>query len=171
MQSAVSRNFIMNSAYLLTGGNLGERHIALETAAAYVAIDCGRVTTTSSIYETEPWGNRDQPAFLNQVLQINTSLSARELLNRLLCIEEKMGRKRKEKYGPRLIDIDLLFFNSDIIRLPHLHVPHPEMLNRKFVMKPLAEIAPEFVHPVYQLPMKTLVLQCQDKLYVKKFLR
>lgn len=159
----------MNSAYLLTGGNVGDRLQNLTTAAKNIADHCGPVIHASSIYETEPWGNSLQPAFLNQVLMVDTSLSARALLNQILRIEETMGRKRKEKYGPRIIDIDLLFYNSDIIRLPHLHVPHPEMLNRRFVMQPLEEIAPEFVHPVFQLPLKKLLLQCEDKLDVKKF--
>ena len=159
----------MNSAYLLTGGNVGDRLQNLTIAAKHIAEHCGPVIHASSIYETEPWGNRLQPAFLNQVLIVDTSLSARALLEQILRMEVTMGRKRKEKYGPRIIDIDLLFYNSDIIRLQHLQVPHPEMLKRRFVMQPLAEIAPEFVHPVFQLPLKTLLLQCEDKLDVKKF--
>jgi 2-amino-4-hydroxy-6-hydroxymethyldihydropteridine diphosphokinase len=159
----------MNSAYLLTGGNVGDRLQFLITASKNIANDCGSIVKTSSIYETEPWGNKDQPAFLNQVLVVSTSFSARYLLNQILQIEETMGRIRKEKYGPRIIDIDLLFFNSDIIRLQHLRVPHPEMMKRRFVMMPLAEIAPDFIHPVYQLPLKSLLLQCDDKLDVKKF--
>src|SRR5687768_12743928 len=107
----------MNSAYLLTGGNLGNRLQNLQTAATHIDEQCGRVVKASSLYETAPWGQSDQPAFLNQVLLVNTSLSARALLNQILHIEEMMGRKRTGKYGPRVIDIDLLFFNSDIIRL------------------------------------------------------
>ncbi len=160
----------MNSAYLLTGGNVGDRQRNLAAAADHITRECGPVVKSSAVYETAPWGNSRQPAFLNQVLLVQTSLPARKLLNQLLIIEERMGRKREEKYGPRLIDIDLLFFNADIIRLPHLHVPHPEMLKRRFVMQPLAEIAPEFIHPVLQLPLKTLLLQCTDTLDVKKFL-
>ena len=160
----------MNSAYLLTGGNLGNRLQNLQTAATHIDEHCGRVVKASSFYETAPWGQSDQPAFLNQVLLVNTSLSARALLNQILHIEEMMGRKRTGKYGPRVIDIDLLFFNSDIIRLQHLHVPHPEMLKRRFVLQPLAEIATDFIHPEAQMPVKTLLLQCKDKLSVKKFL-
>ncbi len=160
----------MNSAYLLTGGNVGDRSENLVAAAAHITRVCGPVVKSSTVYETAPWGNSSQPAFLNQVLLVKTALPARKLLNALLGIEEMMGRKREEKYGPRLIDIDLLFFNSDIIRLPHLHVPHPEMIKRRFVMQPLAEIAPEFIHPVLQLPVKTLLQQSEDKLDVKKFL-
>ena len=160
----------MNSAYLLTGGNVGDRSANLLAAAGHISRVCGQVVQSSPVYETAPWGNSLQPAFLNQVLLVQTALPARQLLNGLLSIEALMGRKREEKYGPRLIDIDLLFFNSDIIRLPHLHVPHPEMLKRRFVMQPLAAIAPDFIHPVFQLPVKTLLQQCEDKLDVKKFL-
>ena len=160
----------MNSVYLLTGGNVGDRSGNLLAASNHINGLCGPVVKSSAVYETAPWGNSHQPAFLNQVLLVQTGLPARKLLTMLLKIEEIMGRKRKEKYGPRLIDIDLLFFNSDIIRLPHLQVPHPEMMKRRFVMQPLAEIAPEFIHPVLQLPVKTLLLQCEDKLDVKKFL-
>ena len=160
----------MNSAYLLTGGNVGDRPANLLTASTQISQVCGPIVKSSSVYETAPWGNNLQPAFLNQVLFVHTLLSARKLLNAILSIEAKMGRKRFEKYGPRLIDIDLLFFNSDIIRLPHLHIPHPEMIHRRFVMEPLAEIAPEFIHPVFQLSVKALLLQCEDKLDVKKFL-
>src|SRR5579863_1496888 len=102
-----------NKAYLLIGGNEGERTDELALACLNIAEFCGPVTRKSSLYETAPWGKTDQPAFLNQALLLETSLPAPSLMKELLAIEERMGRKRVEKYGPRIIDIDMLFFNDD----------------------------------------------------------
>ena len=122
----------MNKAYLLTGGNVGNITYNLLRAEELAARFCGKIVNTSAVYKTAAWGKEDQPAFLNQVLEINTILSAPRLLNNILAIEKKMGRVREEKYGPRIIDIDLLLFNNEIIRSPQLTVPHPEMQNRRF---------------------------------------
>src|SRR6201995_4333385 len=103
----------INNAYLLTGGNIGNSGQHLKQAAEYIERHCGKILRASSIYETEPWGKTDQRNYLNQVLMIETKLSAVELIKMILLIEEKMGRKRSEKYGARIIDIDILFFNEE----------------------------------------------------------
>lgn len=159
----------MNNAYLLTGGNLGNRQQYLATARELIAQHCGPVTTASGLYETAAWGNTDQPAFLNQALQIQTALNARQLIRRILKIEKMMGRIRKEKFGPRLIDIDILLFNNEKHQYHFLKVPHPEMQNRRFVLVPMAEIAPDAVHPILQKTINELLNECPDALEVKKY--
>src|SRR5437868_14810024 len=101
----------MNRAFLLTGGNLGDRNSNLATAREWIESACGKIINSSSIYETAAWGKTDQPAFLNQALEIDTLLNAKQLIRHVLKIEKKMGRQRKEKYDPRIIDIDILLFN------------------------------------------------------------
>ncbi len=158
----------MNTAFLLTGGNLGDRKETLAQAKDLIAEQCGGVVATSSLYETAAWGNADQPAFLNQALQLETTLTARQLMRRLLKMEKLMGRVRKEKYGPRIIDIDILLFNNEVHNYPLLKLPHPEMQNRRFALLPLAEIAPTIVHPVLKKTTKQLLKECKDELEVKK---
>ena len=138
----------MSKAYLMIGGNLGDRKENLQQAIILIRKSCGPLIKISSLYETAAWGLVDQPSFLNQALEISTSLSAIELLSSILSIEKDMGRTRTEKLGPRLIDIDILFFNDEVHDLPHLKIPHPELQNRRFVLTPLAEIAAQLQHPV-----------------------
>jgi len=114
------------------------------------------IITQSQIYETPPWGYTNQPAFLNQVVLANTSLSAQDLLSRLKKIEQDMGRKPNFMYGPRVIDLDILFFNDEVIQDNNLVIPHPEMTNRAFVLIPMREIAPNFEHPVQKKTIKEL---------------
>lgn len=159
----------MNKTYLLTGSNLGDRKKNLESAMQLIAESCGEVTKTSSLYETAAWGKTDQPSFLNQVLEVTTLLSAEQLMKQILRIEEKMGRTRNEKYGPRLIDIDILLFNNDQYDLDFLKIPHPEMQNRKFALTPLAEIAPDVIHPVLKKNIRQLLKSSSDQLEVKKY--
>ena len=159
----------MNTAYLLTGGNLGNRQQFLQDAAASIGSTCGRISRLSSIYETAAWGKTDQPSFLNQALEMETALEPDALMKELLVIEEKLGRRRTEKYGSRTIDIDILLFNDAIIDLPGLCIPHPRMAERRFVLLPLSEIAPDKIHPVHKLPIVRLLADCQDPLAVKKF--
>src|SRR5689334_2767188 len=103
----------MNNAFILTGSNLGDREANLETAREWIEAECGRIVKASSLFETEAWGKADQPAFLNQALQIETNLKAQQLMRAILKIEKNMGRVRKEKYGPRIIDIDIQLFNNE----------------------------------------------------------
>jgi 2-amino-4-hydroxy-6-hydroxymethyldihydropteridine diphosphokinase len=159
----------MNTVYLLTGGNVGNRQQYLEKSALLIEAACGKINLRSAVYETEAWGKTDQAAFLNQALQLSTPLPAADLMNKLLAIEETCGRKRVEKYGARTIDIDMLLFNSDIIETALLTIPHPRMANRRFVLEPLNEIAPGYVHPVFKKTIARLLAICPDPLAVKKF--
>ena len=158
----------MNRAYLLIGGNMGDRFENLDKTRELISGSCGSIILSSSVFETAAWGKTDQPDFLNQALLLETPLSAVDLLRSLLAIEQKMGRFRGEKYGPRIIDIDMIFFNDDIVDLPDLKIPHPQMQNRRFVLTPLAEIAPNLVHPVLGRSMTQLLSECPDQLAVNK---
>ncbi len=157
-----------NKAYLLTGGNMGDRMGNLMAAKKNIEIFCGNIVKDSSIYETEAWGKTDQRNFLNQVLLIETKLTPASLMKEILLIEGRMGRQRKEKYGERTIDIDILFFNNNIINEEDLIIPHPEIQNRRFVLEPMNEIAPEFIHPVFSKKISALLKECGDNLGVKK---
>lgn len=159
----------MNEVYLLTGGNMGNRLVNLQQASRKIKKQAGIVLKKSEVYETAAWGLTDQNPFLNQVLLVSTSLPPEELLQTLLRIEQELGRKRILKMGPRIIDIDILFYNNEIIATPGLTVPHPQIANRRFVLTPLNEIAPGFVHPGLQKTIKELLEICPDKLEVKKY--
>jgi 2-amino-4-hydroxy-6-hydroxymethyldihydropteridine diphosphokinase len=159
----------MNKAYLLIGGNMGSREGYLSAATEQIGQHCGPIQSVSSMYQTAAWGLEDQDAFLNQVLEIDTRLDAKTLLQQILLIEEALGRKRDVKYGPRIIDIDILFFNDDVVKTDSLTIPHPQMQNRRFVLEPLAEIAPGKVHPFLHKTVATLLAECPDKLAVQKF--
>ena len=158
----------MNKAYLLIGGNQGNRKEFLRAARNETEAACGTVVQQSSLYETAAWGLEDQPTFLNQALAVETALTAEELLKRILQIEEKLGRVREVKYGPRVIDIDILFFNTAILHQQNLVIPHPQLQNRRFVLVPLNEIAPHFLHPVFQKTVAQLLAECPDPLDVQK---
>jgi 2-amino-4-hydroxy-6-hydroxymethyldihydropteridine diphosphokinase len=140
--------------------------LQLESAEAYIANITGKIIGKSQIYSSEPWGNPNQESFLNQVLEIETILGPQLLLQKILEIEIAMGRSRKLKWGPRIIDIDILFYNSDIIHMEGLQIPHPQIQNRRFVLMPLSEIAPDFMHPELHIPVKQLLADCQDPLKV-----
>jgi 2-amino-4-hydroxy-6-hydroxymethyldihydropteridine diphosphokinase len=157
----------MNISYLLIGGNEGDRPAHLAEARAKISLSAGPILQSSSIYETAPWGKAGQPDFLNQALEISTRLDAPALMKRMLEVEEAMGRRRLEKYGPRIIDIDILFFNDAIIREPGLVIPHPELANRRFVLTPMEEIAPKWRHPVLNRTVRELLAECTDPLEVK----
>lgn len=159
----------MNNAYLLLGGNLDDRKSNLAMARKEISNHCGEIVRQSSIYETEAWGMRDQPAFLNQAIVLATSLNARQLMRRLLKIEKSMGRVRKEKLGPRLIDIDILFFNQEVQNISFLQIPHPELQNRRFALLPMNEIAASLVHPVFNKTVADLLKECPDESEVKLY--
>ena len=159
----------MNSAYLLIGGNLGDRIINLSKAKQLIEIEIGEIVSASSVYETASWGNTAQPNFLNQVLILKTILSAEKIIEKIYSIEHSMGRVRGIKNASRIIDIDILFFNDEIIKLPHLIIPHPEIENRKFVLVPLAELSPGLYHPVLKTTVAELLSASKDTLAVKRF--
>lgn len=158
----------MNKAYLLTGGNMGHRESNLALAMDLIRQNGGKIIAHSALYETAAWGNSDQPGFLNQALLVETPLGAAALLHQLLAIEKQIGRVRLEKYGPRIIDIDILLFNREIHHEPELKIPHPELANRRFALTPLAEIAADYVHPVLQKTISVLLEECPDELAVNK---
>ena len=158
----------MNTAYLLTGANIGDREANLEKAAELIQQNCGEIIARSSIYETAAWGNRDQEAFYNQALQIRTAFTARQLMRKILKVEKQMGRERTVKYGPRSIDIDILFFNNEVHDYPLLRLPHPELPNRRFALVPLAELAPGLLHPVLNRSIASLLEACEDPLPVTR---
>jgi len=150
------------------GGNLGDRAAYLAEAIHQISAQCGRVISTSSIYETAAWGNVNQPAFYNQAVKLVTILSPEALIERLLAIENEMGRVRTEKYGPRTIDLDILMINDIVIDTPTLTIPHPQLHNRRFALLPLHEIAPALHHPVLNKTIHELLLNCLDTLDVQK---
>jgi 2-amino-4-hydroxy-6-hydroxymethyldihydropteridine diphosphokinase len=156
----------MNKIFLLTGGNIGNRKKNLETAAVFIQKEIGSIVRSSKIYETEAWGITNQASFYNQVLLIESKFSAKEILQKILKIEEDMGRVRTVKNAARIIDIDILFFNKEVINEPNLNVPHGEIANRRFVLTPLNELAPNFVHPVFNKSIHNLLANCTDELKV-----
>lgn len=158
----------MNRAYLVIGGNMGARAQLLARARLMIEAECGSVLRQSSVYETEAWGKTDQPSFLNQVLELDTHLSPDALLAAVLAIETKMGRVRQEKYGPRLMDIDILFYENSVIATRELTIPHPHLAQRRFVLAPLAELVPDHLHPILKIPVKQMLAACTDPLDVHK---
>ena len=158
----------MNQTYLLTGGNMGNPGDNLKQANELITKHIGSIIRQSSLYRTAAWGQTDQDDFLNQVLMVNTTLDAISLMEQILLIEHTLGRVRQEKYGPRIIDIDILFFNDQVINTEKLVIPHPQLQNRRFVLEPLHEIAPNFVHPVFQKTVHQLLIECVDNLEVNR---
>ena len=158
----------MNNVFLLTGGNIGDRLQYLQSAANEIEGQAGMIVQKSSIYETAAWGNTDQQPFLNQVLEINTNLTAERLLVTILDIEKTLGRERFERMGPRTIDIDIIFYSDQITSTATLQVPHPQLQNRRFVLTPLNEVASEFIHPHLKKSVSQLLAECSDSLEVKK---
>lgn len=157
----------MSRVFLSLGANLGDRAMQLQQAREAIALAIGRVIRESSIYETASWGGAsDQPQYLNQVILLQTKLDPETVLKHTSQIETQLGRTREEKWGSRLIDIDILFYEQLIIDLPHLHIPHPHLHERNFVLIPLADIDPQFNHPKLQITISELVRMCTDTLPV-----
>ena len=154
----------MNLTYLITGGNIGDKKKNLEKAAASIENKIGQILKSSAIYETAAWGNTDQPSFFNQVHLVETALTPNELMSSILGIEKKMGRVRTTKNAARIIDIDILFFNDEIIETESVMVPHKEIPNRKFVLKPLLELAPDYIHPFLKKTIIQLDAETTDTL-------
>lgn len=158
----------MIDVFLLLGSNLGDRKLLLFEAIKRIETGVGPVLQASSVYETQSWGKTDAPDYLNQVLLLQTEMTARQVLEKILAIELSMGRRREEKWGSRTIDIDILFYGDAVIDEPDLKVPHPEMHKRRFTLAPLAELAPEFEHPLIKKNILQLKNELIDDLVVKK---
>lgn len=158
----------MKRVFLLLGSNQGDRKSALHTARETLAEDAGEIQRESSIYRTGAWGNTDQPDFFNQAIEIATPLPPDDLLKVCLETETMMGRRRLEKWGQRIIDIDILFYGDIVLHHESLQIPHPHIPFRRFTLVPLAEIAPEFVHPSLDKTVQQLLNECHDMLAVER---
>lgn len=161
----------MNVAYLCLGGNIGDRESAIYQALFEISQKVGEITAQSKVYETEAWGVENQQAYLNQCIEVKTLLSADELITTLLSIEQYLGRIRSVNgiYEPRTIDIDILFYNQDIINNEQLTIPHPRLQLRKFVLIPLNEICSTYLHPLLNKTIFNLLSHCEDQSEVKLF--
>ena len=158
----------MNTIYILLGANLGNSLQQILDAEQKLITKIGNLMSKSSLYKSAAWGVEDQPPFLNQVLILNTTLDAHTCLTICQEIEHELGRVRLVKWGARVIDIDILYFNNDIISTPNLIIPHPYIAERKFTLEPLAEIAPTFIHPFFNKSQEELLRDCTDPLDVQK---
>ncbi|MHA8066020.1 2-amino-4-hydroxy-6-hydroxymethyldihydropteridine diphosphokinase [Aquirufa sp. ROCK2-A2] len=151
-----------NITYLSLGGNLGNTIEIFQNSIEILSKKVGKITQLSSLYQTAAWGPIPQNDFINQVIEVETTLSAQDLMSQLLEIELQLGRVRTERWGPRTLDLDILFFDDQIISAENLEIPHPRLVDRKFVLIPMAEINPGFIHPKLHKTMKTLLLECND---------
>lgn len=153
----------MTQLFLSLGGNLGNTREIFEGAYPLIEKKIGKISVYSSIYQTQAWGPIPQADFLNQVLLVNTSLKAEACLAEILEIEREFGRERKERWGPRTLDLDILYYGDKVIAESDLSIPHPRIAERKFILTPLAEIAPTFTDPASRKTMVTLLADCLDK--------
>ncbi|MBC8147773.1 MAG: 2-amino-4-hydroxy-6-hydroxymethyldihydropteridine diphosphokinase [Bacteroidetes bacterium] len=157
----------MAKTYLLLGGNIGDRESVLSNAKEIISERVGNITTESSIYETEAWGFKSEEKFLNQAIVVETDFLPNEVLRKINAIEKEMGRKKLQNYSSRIIDIDILFYETWVIKSKKLTIPHPHLHERQFTLKPLNEIIPDFVHPIFEKTIKHLTDINKDKLEVR----
>lgn len=154
--------------FLLLGTNLGDRKKNLLIARNAIEVSVGPILKASSIYQTEAWGKTDQPDFLNQALEVQTTLSAEDVLAEILKIEQTMGRARRVHWGERIMDIDILLYEKKMVSSSSLTIPHPQLPNRRFALEPLAEIGGDVMHPILQLTIQEILEQCSDLLEVHR---
>tara|TARA_B110000444_G_C18495521_1_gene435527 strand:+ start:80 stop:565 length:486 start_codon:yes stop_codon:yes gene_type:complete len=159
----------MNIVFLQLGGNLGDREQLLKDAILAVENRVGNIIDLSKVYESAPWRVEGQNNYLNQIIKVKTTLLAREVLSTVLNIEKQLGRIRIEKWGERLIDIDIIFYNNSIIETPELCIPHKHLHERMFVLTPLCDIASKMVHPKYNKTIEELLQECNDTELVKEY--
>lgn len=160
----------MKTVFLLTGSNIEPRISFLEKAENEIGHKVGDIIKRSKVYESEPWGFKDETSFLNRVLIVKTKLNPATVLKSVLEIEKEMGRSRVgKKYASRRIDIDILYYEEKVIQKEFLQIPHPRLRQRRFTLVPLVEIAPDFVHPVFKLNHQELLVNCDDRLIVNEY--
>ena len=152
----------MNTVYIQLGSNMGRRESFIAKCKDQIEENIGKIIIESSVFETVPWGNKNQNNFLNAVIKIKTPFDAFKILKKSKEIENNLGRIRKEKWGERTIDIDILFYNSEIINTEELNIPHPLLHKRKFVLIPLSEISPNYIHPIFKKNISDLLSECKD---------
>jgi len=160
----------MGTAALLLGGNQGDRLAYISKAKSFIKSHVGVILKESSLVETAAWGITDQPSFINQAILVETDLEPNLLLLTLLNIEKLLGRIRTEKWGPRIIDIDILYYDQLIIDEIDLKIPHPFMQDRKFTLVPLNEISPDWLHPIFHKSVNQLLEECKDEGEVKVYM-
>lgn len=158
----------MNLVYLSLGSNTGDSRKILHSACEAIGKQIGKIISLSYLYETEPWGNKNQPPFINLALSVETTMNPGQLLKETLKIEKSFGRERIERWAPRTLDIDIIYFSTEILVTDDLKIPHPELHRRKFVLIPLVEIDPEFIHPVLNVSNSELLKRCNDVSEVKR---
>lgn len=159
----------MNIVYLQLGSNIGDREWLLESAILEIKEKIGKIIKLSKIYESSPWRVDGQSNYLNQLIEVRTNLDVQMILQLVLAIEDNLGRKRIEKWGERLIDIDIIFYNNDIVERTDLCVPHKHMHERRFVLVPLNEIASNYLHPIYNKKVCDLLFECNDTDIVEEY--
>jgi 2-amino-4-hydroxy-6-hydroxymethyldihydropteridine diphosphokinase len=163
----------MTKVFILLGSNLGDKFVLINKAINSLVLEAGELITASDIFFSAPWGYDSTNHFYNAVIQMETNLNPDELLQKCIEIEQKLGRKEKEKpeYEDRIIDIDILFYGQQIIHLPDLTIPHPRMHLRKFTLLPLHQIAPDFIHPIFQKSISQLLNECEDDSKVEMLIK
>ncbi|MEM7550036.1 MAG: 2-amino-4-hydroxy-6-hydroxymethyldihydropteridine diphosphokinase [Bacteroidota bacterium] len=159
---------MIDRIYLLMGSNLGDRFNNLKLCMEELRKEVGKITKTSSVYETAAWGITEQNPFLNLAVEIVSDLNPSEMIDHFERIERKLGRKKVVKWGPRIIDVDILYFNDVILKTPSIQIPHKEIQNRRFALEPMIEINPSFQHPVFNVSQIDLLKNCKDPLDATK---
>ncbi len=159
----------MTKTYLLLGSNMGNREAFLSKALTEIDTKIGKISKKSKIYQTEPWGEKEQEDFLNIAVELETKLKPKKILEKIHEIEKLLDREETYKWGPREIDIDILFYGEEMISEVDLTIPHPFIHERKFTLIPLAEIAPELYHPIMGANIMDLLLECEDQSEVLEF--